>query len=354
MAIRPGGRGVARVLQQVLPLMVAKKDGLDPVIVTSSEGRRLLGELDAEIVEATSMPKSLWEQWGLPREAKRLGAKAIYIHSECSPLWGPPVLLHVPEDPYIRWQTTPVTTWREHARRAYQRTTMSRSVRRAPIVVTSCEAVTAQLRSRFGPALGPTSVVPLGVDSSLFHGEEVPPREDMVFHLGSDEPRDQSAMVVQAFADALEEAADLPDLVIAGKLGRLAPVVTAEAQRLGLKDRVRLVGRITDDELRHSYYHAAACLQPARYEGFGLQPLEALACASPLIVFAEDAVKEVVGDASVIVEDRRAPALGHALAALWADTGRRSELRRRGPLRAARYPWEATAEGLRALLEDIV
>lgn len=353
MPIRANGRGVSRVLRQVFPLLAGSQDGLDAIIVTSQEGRDLLGEVNGEVVVAPIMPKSLWDQAGLPFHARRLGASAIYMHSECAPLWGAQVLLHVPEDPYIRWGTTPVTTWHEHARRAYQRTTMAASIRRAPLVVTSCEAVMSQLRGRFGARLRETAIVPLGVDMRIFHRDDGLPREDMVFHLGSDEPRDESVVVVAAYASALRLAPGLPDLVIAGSLGTYGQQVSREARRLGVADRVRLPGRITDEDLRQSYYHASACLQPARYEGFGLQPLEALACGAPLIVFSEPAVLEVVGDAAVVVTEHKADALGEALAKLWADSSRRTVLRQLGPVRAAQFPWSATADRLRALLTDL-
>lgn len=339
----------------MLPLLAGASADLEAVIVTSYEGDGLLGAVDGEVVKVPLMATSPWEQWGLPRQARRLGARAIYMHSECSPLWGPPVLLHVPEDPHVRWEATPVTSWKEHARRSYERLVMRASIKRAPLLVTSCSAVTTQLEHRFGPLSQRSEVVPLGVDATLFY-----PQDDSdssthhVFHLGSDEARDQSRMVVQAYAFALHEAPDLPDLVIAGNLGQMEEQVRQEVDRLGVAGRVNLVGRVSDEDLRLGYGRSVACLQPAHYEGFGLQPLEALACGAPLVVFSDPAVKEVVGGAAVVVEERSATSLGGALAGLWASPERRAELRRLGPSQAAQFTWEATAARLRALLDSLV
>lgn len=349
MAIRPGGRGVARVLKQVIPLLAHRTDGAEYVTVTSEVGRAALPE-SLQTVLAPRMPMSAWEQIGLPEHARRLRAAAIYCHAECGPMWGPPVVMHVPEDPYSRWAFSPADTHKEHLRRVYQRGTVQTSVLRSPLVITSSRAVAAELAQRFGPALPHIEVVPLGVDSTVFYPDQTPPREDYVFHLGS-EARDQSVLVLQAYARALQFGADLPDLVMAGNLGRFAKPISEEAHRLHIERRVHLVGRVTDEELRSHYANAALCVQPAIYEGFGLQPLEALACGAALLVSATPAVEEVVQDAAIIILQQGVEPLATEMATLWSDKSERDLLRCKGPERARPYTWETTADRLHAILQ---
>jgi len=349
-AVRESGAGVSRVLRQVLPLLASQQGRIEYVTLTTAEGARLLSPLDCEMVVVPHMPKTVWEQSALPWHSSRLKAKAIYTHSECAPLWGPPALLHVPEDPYLRWVGTPATTAHEHVRRAYQRLMVRRSVYRSPLLVTSCRSIACALKARFGDELPVRAIVPLGVDSNIFYPDVVAPREDMVFHLGSAEPRDQSALVVRAYAEALKTTPGLPDLAIAGKLGERTKAVAAAIDETGLASRAHLLGYLSDDDLRLSYSHAAMCLQPARYEGFGLQPLEALACASPLVVFPEKAVLEVIGDAAVVAREQSQSALSKAISELWCDPALRASLRARGPERAALFTWAATAQRLHELL----
>lgn len=354
-ALRRQGKGVARVLRHVLPLVgtASGSDDLECAVVTTEEGSRLLGSTASEIVIIPEMPQSVWEQVGLPWYARKLGARAIYSHSECGSLWGPRVVLHVPEDPYTRWRGAPARSSRERGRRVYQRIAMSRGLRHAPVVVTSCNAVAEALAGRFGRYLPHVVVIPLGVDTDIFHPDPTGSRADMVFHLGSADSRDQSTVVVRAYARALRTVPDLPDLVIAGDLGHQSRLVSDAAEHAGIQARVHLLGRVSDDDLRHSYAHAALCVQPARYEGFGLQPLEALACGAPLVVFAEPAVQEVVGDAALIVVDKTEDALAAAMVQLWQDERLRTRLHELGPKRAAELPWSATATRLRELLMTV-
>src|SRR5271170_6665351 len=115
MALRRERRGVARVLQHVLPLL-AGDPRLDCTILTTAEGRESLDSTDAKFHVVGSMTQSAWEQFGLPWYARHVRADAIYSHAECGPLWGPSLLLHVPEDPFVRWEGAGATSLREHVR----------------------------------------------------------------------------------------------------------------------------------------------------------------------------------------------------------------------------------------------
>ena len=148
----------------------------------------------------------------------------------------------------------------------------------------------------------------------------------------------------------------------AGLLGRhgcvLAVAGAADAAvfrqggSLGEGAAVRSLGRVSDAELRALYESAICLLFPSRYEGFGLPPLEAMACGCPVVAAAAGAVPEVCGDAALWFDHdgkRRLPAM---LARLLEEEGLYDTLRARGLARAARYTWRGAAERLLELLPE--
>lgn len=110
------------------------------------------------------------------------------------------------------------------------------------------------------------------------------------------------------------------------------------------------LGRVSDAELRALYENAAALLFPSRYEGFGLPPIEAMACGCPVVAGRAGAVPETVGDAALLFDPDSPAGLVESLSRLLDDPGLAADLRARGQARAARYTWRAAAEALRDAL----
>ncbi|MCS6920639.1 MAG: glycosyltransferase family 4 protein [Elioraea sp.] len=133
--------------------------------------------------------------------------------------------------------------------------------------------------------------------------------------------------------------------------GRSDPAVFRPA---GALEGAIAVGRVSDGALRALYENAAALLFPSRYEGFGLPPLEAMACGCPVIAGNAGAVPEVVGEDALLVPPEDARALVAALDRLLGDASLANRLREGGRRRAARFTWRAAAEALRESLPEEV
>ncbi|HEV7664210.1 MAG TPA: glycosyltransferase, partial [Chloroflexota bacterium] len=105
-------------------------------------------------------------------------------------------------------------------------------------------------------------------------------------------------------------------------------------------DWARFAGYVADDDLPALYAAASVFAYPSLYEGFGIPPVEAMACGTPVVASTAGALPEVLGDAALLVDPHDEDALAGALLAAAADRG---ELRRRGLARAARFAWPAAA-----------
>jgi len=328
-------------------------DVLEPILLTTKAGSKNVEDSPCETIIVPDMPSTLWEQLGLPFYCEKFHVGAVYAHRACGPTWGPPTVLHFLDDPRLAASRgATATTSRERLKRVYQRMTVSRALHHARLVIVSTNVVAENLHDRYGAKL-PIAVVPLGVDTDRFYPDNIEPQEDTVFHLGSWEPRDQTPTVVAAYARSLMLAPDLPDLVIGGRLGEQLDPARKAAEEAGIAHRVRFVGYLSDEDLRRSFAHAAVCVQPSRYEAFGLVSLEALACGAPLVVVPEPAVEEVLGAAALVAQNSEPESIARAIAELWQDRNKRSELRARGPQRAAEFSWTRTGETIKHLLEEV-
>jgi glycosyltransferase involved in cell wall biosynthesis len=165
-----------------------------------------------------------------------------------------------------------------------------------------------------------------------------------VLGVGTIEPRKEWPVLVAAFERAGLTA---HALVIAGRRGWL--VAGVDAAVAGARADVRLLGFVDDADLPALYSLADAFAFPSAYEGFGLPPLEAMACGTPTVVSDAPCLPEIVGDAALVTPVGDAAALAAALVRLVRDADTRADLAARGPARSARFTWDACAETVEAV-----
>jgi glycosyltransferase involved in cell wall biosynthesis len=167
-----------------------------------------------------------------------------------------------------------------------------------------------------------------------------------LFNIGGFDKRKNLPLLIDAFGSALRSLPDGATLVIAGAPHSSNPTVFPPLEpiieRLGLRGKVLLTGKVTDDDRRLLYQGAVACISPSMYEGFGLTPLEAMACGTPVIVANRTSLPEVVGDAGLIVEPEVDP-LAEAIIRIMTDPALRRDLGRRSVERAASFSWDRVA-----------
>ncbi len=148
---------------------------------------------------------------------------------------------------------------------------------------------------------------------------------------------------LETLLDAWVQLADRPPLVVAGGFGWRFEAVAEKMRRLEAAG-LRHLGSVAPDDLP-ALYNLALCLaHPAWYEGFGLTPLEAMACATPVVSSNASSLPEVTGDAALLVDPADVDGWRAALERVTGDAALRNHLARRGVLRAAEFTWERCAD----------
>ena len=159
---------------------------------------------------------------------------------------------------------------------------------------------------------------------------------------GTLEPRKNYVRLFEAYAQA-RTTSPMPPLVVFGRKGWMFEDIIATPARLGIADMVQFVDFVDDNDLPALYNLAWAFVYPSLYEGFGLPPLEALACGTPTLVSDVSSLPEVVGDAAVRVDPYDTLGMAHQLVNLVNDDDLRMRLRVAGPMQAQLFRWHNAA-----------
>jgi glycosyltransferase involved in cell wall biosynthesis len=163
--------------------------------------------------------------------------------------------------------------------------------------------------------------------------------------------------LVEAFAVVREELSKHPlykdlRLVIIGDTISQHPAVRQTVIKSRVENVVRFLGFVPFDTLRCFYESAAAFVFPSRYEGFGLPPLEAMACGTPVVTSNTSSLPEVVGDAAVQVNPENVFEIARGISEVLLNEPLRATLIRRGREQAARFSWNWTARQVLEIYED--
>jgi glycosyltransferase involved in cell wall biosynthesis len=174
-----------------------------------------------------------------------------------------------------------------------------------------------------------------------------------ILYLGSIETRKNVGGLLRSYA-RLRQMGERRPLVVAGiKRGRAAPVEEV-VRRLGLGPHVLLSGYVADEHLPALYSAADLFAFPSLYEGFGLPPLEAMACGTPVVCSNAGSLPEVLGDAALMVDPQDVEGLASAMWNVLNDRELAQELRQRGLDRARRFSWEKAAQETMAVYERVL
>jgi glycosyltransferase involved in cell wall biosynthesis len=178
--------------------------------------------------------------------------------------------------------------------------------------------------------------------------------DHFVLFVSTLEPRKNLVRLLEAFAQIIQNDSSNLHLVIAGRRGWLYEDIFAAIDRLRLRERVRLLDYVHDKDLPALYNLAAAFAYPSIYEGFGIPPLEAMACGTPTVVADNSSLPEVVADAAVLVSAEDVGSIASGLARAVSDTALRARLRVAGPVQARTFTWEQAARQVLACYQRAV
>lgn len=311
--------------------------------------------------------KIVWEQKGISRQARRARAHLLHVPYLSAPLVRPCRTVVTAHD-VIPWV---VPGYASTPRMRLYLALAVAGVKRARLVIADSDASRRDAIRALGLRADRVHRVYLGVEAHPEYTQQqlnevrarygLPP--EYAFYLGGFDRRKNVPLLLRAWRAALaeldEEWCNVQNektlLVIGGAVpqaGGVFPDVKGEAASLGWDTPdapVRFLGRIPEEDKPLLMAAARLFIYPSAYEGFGLDPLEAMSVGCPVISSSGGSLREVVGDGGMLVPPDDEKALARSVARVWTDNALRAALSHKGRKQARRFTWEKTARETHAL-----
>ncbi len=312
--------------------------------------------------------KLYWEQWQLPQAAHRLGVELLHV-----PYWAPPLQAPLPVVVTVH-DLIPLLLpayRRKLAVRLYT-SLVAAATRRAASVIADSEATRQDVLRHLRVPPARVDVVYLAADrqfspraatgeSELWRrlrerGIEV---GKYLLYLGGFDIRKNLATAFKAFGHlqaAMSAMGREAQFVVAGRLPRESPFTPNPrrlAQESGVLPFTHFIGFVSEEEKLALYRGARAFIFPSTYEGFGLPPLEAMACGVPVVVSRAASLPEVVGTGGVLLPPHDAESMGEALSRLFLQATYRRKMRKRALRQAARFSWQRSMQKILAIYKKV-
>jgi glycosyltransferase involved in cell wall biosynthesis len=311
-----------------------------------------------------NIEKVMWEQFTGPTAAHQAGMDLFHI-----PYFAPPLLTRTPTIVTIH-DVIPMRlpAYQPNGRVKAYMNLVARAAHRATMIITVSQHAKQDI------------IAVLNIPSERIRviyeaaGEECQPVTDptvlaaararydigerYIFYLGGLDQRKNIPQLVRAFAQVYAQIGDPAlKLLISGnpdkKKGPLFPDPRPVAAELGITEQIRY-HFITDEDKAAMYSGASLFVFPSLYEGFGLDPLEAMCSGAPVVCSNRTSLPEVVGDAALSVDPNDTQALAEAMQRVLTNSELRADLRARSLKRAQQFSWHKTASETIAVYEEVL
>jgi glycosyltransferase involved in cell wall biosynthesis len=350
-----GATGIGRYLQNFLQSQVCHSTRHRLVVLTNMPVQLPEG---SEIRVVPGLPGRLWDQITLPRELRRLKADVLFSPYDKAPFVAPCPVVATFHDllflqiPHLRGMLGAFYGM------AYQ---LERRclVRTLHGILTVSEHTRRDLVRRMRLHPSRIRITYNGIPSTFSRSEKFrkipngPPGGGYLLYVGNFKPHKNVARLLQAFGALDLSTRERHPLVLAGDQtiygGELKQITARESL-----PHVYWTGQVSEEDLPLLYSHASLFVFPSLAEGFGLPPLEAMACGCPVLAARSAPLPEVLGNAAHYFDGRSTESLTTELRRLLECTKLRAQLAEAGVQRASRYPIDETASRIMASLEAVV
>jgi glycosyltransferase involved in cell wall biosynthesis len=326
------------VLQEDIPLFAFARDRAEIVVVPEKF--------------RPPVKNILWHQMHLPKLVRKLQLDVLHIPSYRRMLWRRPCALVSTIHDLAPFHVAEKYDWK---RMFYGRVIARRLARRQDRIIAISEYTAGDIVKFFGVPRERVTVIHNGLDHERFHpgsreqainsaAERFGLKHPFFLYVSRlEHPGKNHVRLISAFEEFKATFQCHWQLVLAGGDWHGAGVIHEAIRKSKFAKDIRCLGFVPDEQLPELYRASDVFVYPSLHEGFGLPPIEAMACGCPVITSTRGALAEVIGDAAAIIEPEDVPSIADKLRLLAAVEGERNRLKPLGVEHARKFDWNKTA-----------
>lgn len=320
------------------------------------------------IIELDGGPYPSWEQFALPRAAKKYGCDILHCTSNTAPV-NTDIPLVVTLHDIIYLESISIFkkggTWYQKFGNMYRRFVVPRVVNKSKKIITVSHFEKNRIREFFGfPESDQRLVAIYNGVGDHFHAvddaNELKRVKEMyhlpdrfAFFLGNTDPKKNTKGVLKAFSDYLKEGNEPLTLVMLDYEKAALDTLLNEIGDKNLIQHIHLTGYVKNTDLPYIYSQAAVFLYPSLRESFGIPMLEAMKCGTPVITSNTSSMPEVSGNAAMIIDPFKPEEIKNAMIQVLTDINLREELIKKGFIQSEKFSWMTMAKEVLNLYKEI-
>jgi len=343
------------ILQEIKELQQMDTPHEYYVFVKPGEDCCVESSKNVHVIELKCPSYPLWEQWALPRAAKKYGVELLHCTSNTAPIWcNIPLILTLHDIIFLEPRDKNNSSLYQNLGWLYRRLVVPRILKKCRRIITVSNFEKQNIMSKLHIPEERMAMIyngyndwfrPLAPHSSS-HTSKSP-----FFFLGNTDPKKNTERTLVAYARYLEQSEIKRDLLMADLDRNYLDGIIRRNHIEHILPHITMPGYIPNDELPRIYNEAFAFLYTSLRESFGIPLLEGMACGTPVITSNTSSMPEIAGPDAILVNPESSDEIANAMLRLEADKNFYEKQRALGPQRAKLFSWRHTAEQLFQLYE---
>ena len=349
------------VLQEIKELQQIDTENEYFVFVKPGEDRCVESTSNVHVIEIACPSYPLWEQWALPRAARKTGVDLLHCTSNTAPLWCRiPLVLTLHDIIFLEPRDKQNKSLYQNLGWLYRRIDVPRIIGRCRRIITVSNFEKQNIMAKLGIPHERMAMIYNGyndwfrpiTDTQAVYRKYID-ETGYFFFLGNTDPKKNTERTLIAYSNYLKTSAVKRRLLMADlDLGYLNDIIARNGIE-NIRDHIVMPGYIVNNDLPYIYNKAFAFLYTSLRESFGIPLLEAMACGTPVITSNTSSMPEIGGSDAILINPESSDEMTAMMLRLESDPDFYQQQKAIGPKRAQLFSWRKTAEQLLQLYRDV-